>query len=110
MAGPAPPPATGPALMEQLIQLRAQFDQLAVEARDHWDAEERRFELTDKFIDPALNLDALLKQVFSMLKRDHEAVQALEREVRRLSGAVEVAISTSALDRPVVNGQRTTDN
>ena len=108
------PPATGPALMEQLIQLRAAFDALAIEARDHWDAEERRFELTDTFIDPALNLDGLLKQVFSMLKREHEAVQTLEREMRRLTTAIELAISTGplgidALDRPKINGEWTTE-
>lgn len=91
-------PATGPAIMEQLVQLRKEFDTLAEEARAHWSKEEQRLELTDKFIDPAMDLQGLLKQVFGMLRDNHRAVQRMEREVRQLATAVELAMSTDALE------------
>jgi hypothetical protein len=92
--------------MEQIILLRAAFDAFTEEAHAHWEREEERMRLVDRFIDPALNLDGLLKQVFSMLRSEHESTLALEREMRRLTAAVELATSTSALDQPVMIGQR----
>jgi hypothetical protein len=103
------PPATAPALMEQLIQLRSQFEALADEARRHWAAEERRFTLIDQFIDPQLSLESLLKQLFDALERNRRAVQDLEREHRRLAHVIELALATHTRERPQTNGQRIAD-
>jgi hypothetical protein len=95
----AEPPrmATGPALMEQLVQLRATLDEIAEEARAHWSREEQRMRLVDQFVDPQLNLDSLLKQIYATLARNREAMLALEAEARRLTSAVELAVGDPTL-------------
>jgi DNA repair ATPase RecN len=100
----APRVATGPALMAKLLEIEAQFTELATEARAHWSKEEQRMQLVDRFVDPSINLDSLLKQVFQTLERNREAMQALEREARRLVGAVELTFSTREIE---VNGEST---
>jgi hypothetical protein len=91
-------PATGPALMEQLVQMRQDLDDFMEQARAHWSAEEKRFENIDAFIDPAMQLQSLMKQMFGILNRNHKAMLELEREVRQLYTAVELAISTHTIE------------
>lgn len=102
MSGPAPP-ATGPALMEQFIQLRAEFDVFAAEARAHWTKEEERMRLVDQFIDPSIDLDSLLKQVLAACQMQQDALHELERSVREqqriVYTAMRIRLGTQGLDR-----------
>jgi hypothetical protein len=91
--------------MTRLLELEQMLRELATEGRAHWAKEERRFELIDQFIDPQLNLEGLLKQMVDALERHRRTVAALEQEVRRLSGAIELAISDPGATREV-NGER----
>lgn len=103
---PAPsPPAADSLIMEQLIQLRHTLDALIAEAHDHWETEERRYTLIDKFVDAELPIDGLLKQVLSTLTRDHRALLDLQQQVRLLERAVELAIDSGGIDR-LTNGRR----
>ena len=96
--------ASGPALMQQLLELRQEFDELATEARQHWSKDEQRMQLIDQFINPQLNLEGILRQMVDALDRHRVIVAAVERELRRLSGAVEIAISDPGAAREV-NGK-----
>src|SRR5919109_5443640 len=75
-------PATGPAIMEQIVQVRALFEQLAEEARAHWRRDEERMRLVDRFMDPQLNLDLVLKQIIGELQRQKTALENMERTLR----------------------------
>jgi hypothetical protein len=95
--------ASGPALMSKLLELEHIVNELADEARSHWSKEEQRMQLVDRFIDPSIELDSLLKQVFQTLERNRAAMLALEREARRLVSAVELTFSTREIE---VNGEK----
>ena len=99
MAESTPRIATGPALMTKLLELEQRLDGLATEARTHWSKEEGRMQLVDKFVDPALDLESLLKQLYQTIRRNGETMRDIERELRRLSGAVEVAIGGETIAR-----------
>lgn len=97
----APRMATGPALMEQLLQVRQALDEIADEARAHWSREEHRMRLVDQFVDPQLRLDSLLKNIYDTLVRNREAMLALEAEARRLTTAVELAVGDPSRCQPL---------
>src|SRR5262249_10457909 len=87
--------ATGPALMQKLLEIEQKVDDLANDAHIQWGKEEQRMRLVDQFIDPQLDLSAFLKQLFGILQHNHTSVQELEREMRRLTSAVELLLSDS---------------
>jgi hypothetical protein len=103
MAEQTPRTATGPALMEKLLEVEQLLREVSTEARKHWEQDRRRMDLIDRFVDPNLEIESLLKQLFAAIRRSDDAKRDLIREVQRLSGAVEVAISDPARE---VNGTR----
>lgn len=91
-------PATGPAIMEQLLELRAEFEHLAEEARQHWAQDAERMRLVDRYIDPTMNLQATLAQTLAHLKELREAVQAMERTLRAEHHTTRTAVSLHMSD------------
>ena len=104
MTEQTPRVATGPALMQKLLELEQKFDDLATEARAHWSKEEQRMRLVDQYINHNQPYDILGVNIFDTLKRNADAMHALEREMRRLVGAVEVALGDPGAAREV-NGK-----
>jgi hypothetical protein len=113
MAEQVPRIATGPAIMAKLLELEQKLNDLEEEARKHWEQDKRRMALIDQFVDREMPLDILLVNIFDSLKRNTEAKQGLEREVRRLLSAVELSLADLHNRQPVepaqireVNGER----
>lgn len=101
--GEQPPTPAIAAVAEEQLRLSEALNQFIAEARAHWAAEDQRFKNIDAFIDPTMELQSLLKQLFGILSRNHQAVQALERIVKEeqiiTRKALALHLSTADLDR-----------
>jgi hypothetical protein len=95
--------ATGPALMEKLLELEQKFDDLATEARAHWSRDEERMRLVDQFVDPQLGLEHLMHELHRVLDQQREALG-------KLSTAIELHLSdpgtTPVPEAREINGER----
>jgi hypothetical protein len=88
--------------MSKLLELEQKFDEFAAEARFHWSRDEERMRLIDQFVNPQMQLEHLLTELFKILQEQREALG-------KLSTAIELQLSDPARDvqeAREVNGRR----
>jgi hypothetical protein len=88
--------------MSKLLELEQKLDEYAAEARAHWSRDEERMRLIDQFVDPQMQLEHLLTELFRILQEQREALG-------KLSTAIELQLSDPARDSQEtreVNGKR----
>jgi hypothetical protein len=67
--------------MQKLLELERKFDELAIEARQHWSKEEGRMQLVDQFVNPSLEIDHVLHELHRVLDRQRQEFNELRRAV-----------------------------
>lgn len=75
-------PATGPVILEQIIQIEARLKAIEETELRLERGVERRYQLLDQFIDPAMNLAGTLAQVIESQHRILDRLAAIERALR----------------------------
>lgn len=82
MSSSSSAPATGPAILAQVLELKTTVELLIERIEDIAAASAARNELIDRFVDPAMDLQGTLKQIIQSQQRLKEAVENAERTTK----------------------------
>ena len=102
IAAPTPAPdRLTPAVVKRLTAIEHSIQELTALARDREAAEDRRYALIAQLIDPTLELDSLLRQLFGLGRRQNqdlrELAEAVHQELTMIRSAFVLSVGAADL-------------
>lgn len=90
-------------MIQRIESLETEMRDFRNRAEEHWKEEGRRFALIDRFLDPAMELDSLLKQLGELGRNQNQLIVAMElkieHELKAMRSAIRLAVGTAGLEQ-----------
>jgi hypothetical protein len=89
-------------IIQRIEHLETELATFRDSAERHWSEEARRFALIDQFLNPAMQIDGLIRQLSSLGQTQNQMIvqmqTTIERELGAMRSALRLAVSTGGLE------------